>query len=171
MISSIIMKEHPFVLKDDKDSNPEDQTVFYLVPKTVRSQNDTAARYAGVYKSDKKTGEQTVNKKRLNVVDDEEWGDAVQRITNFIIHPAAPEGVYDYFFNLIEIGGASHLSKIETKEDDNGVSKPVTLIKVIETTDDEELRRIRLAMDPKHVSEVMDAYYDYAQLTGAGKND
>lgn len=164
MITGIIMTQHKYVLKDDRGSNPEEQTIFYVVPKTVRSQNETAAAYAEVSVTDRKTGATQLNPKKLNVVDDQEWCRAVKRIDNFFIPEGAPENSCDIF--LAEADASENL---EIKAVLIG-GKEIRGVLVKSTADPEEIRRIRLAMSPDHVSEVMDAYYNYSQLTGSEKN-
>ena len=161
MISGIVLREHEYVLKDDRASNPEDQTVFQIVPKTVRSQNETAARYAGVSTTDKKTGVTKLDKRKLDVVDDEEWGTAVKGVRNYFCPEGAPESDYEFFLEE-KASGASYLKE--------ATIKGIKGLLIVSTKDQEPLRRIRLSMCPDHVSEVMDAYYNYSQLSETEKN-
>jgi hypothetical protein len=157
MISAIVEKEHPYVLKDDRE-NPEDkQTVFWIVPKTVRSANQTAADYAAVSSTERRSGTTKVNVARMNAVDDKEWISAVRKIENFLVPDGAPGNAFEHFLALSD--GSADIEKI------NAVT---ILVKV--ATEKADLLKIYWAMCTDHTAEIMEAYYNYTTLTGSEKN-
>jgi hypothetical protein len=160
MISGIVLKEHPYVLRDDRQNPVEDQTVFFIIPKTVRSANETAAKYAAISQTDRR-GETKVNTQRMNAVDIEVWCTAVQRVVNYVCPVGAPEHGYDYFVNKLPSG---------TDENDAVKKLPAgILVKTAET--EEDRRMVFLTMCPDHTDEVMGAFYNYSALKEGLKND
>lgn len=160
MISGIVMKEHPYVLKDDRNAPAEQQTVFTIIPKTVLSANETAANYAGVSKVNRKTQVTEVDVPKMNAADDSEWSRAIKRITNFFMPVGAPREGFEYF--------ASRLPEGSTK--DGNLEKIEGGIIVKLATSEQDLLHIRWALCPDHQEEVMDAYYNYSRLTEGRKN-
>lgn len=159
MLSGVVLKEHGFVLEAERGLPEDQKTVFYLVPKTVRSANETAAAYAGVTSVDRKTQATRVNVPKMNAVDDKEWLRAVKCVKNFLMPENAPQEGYEYFANRLNTEESGVLEKT-----DDGIV-------VHEAKEEIALKHIYWAMSPDHVEEVMKAYYDYSVLKEGLKKD
>lgn len=162
-VSGIVLREHPYKLKDDRAS--QDPTIYYIMPKTVKSANETARNFAEATKLDRKTGQQVINPDRMNAVEAEEWVKAVRRVENFLMPNGAPEDGYDFCLALLNSG---ELKGKQETIDQGDVQ--VDYIRIETTTDKNVLKRIFWAMSPDHAEEIMHAYYNYSSLTEAEKN-
>ena len=171
MARGIIEKEYGFILKDDKSLPSEEQTTWYIKPKTVRKANETAARYATVSKTDRKSGEQKYDVGAMNRVDDEEWLTAVKRVENYFMPDGVPGGGDTECLRML--GGAEENDSIKRATimvESAGAEEEVKGYMIIKTSDPELLKRISWSMSPSQHEEIMEAYYNYSILTEATKN-
>ncbi|MFV2014552.1 MAG: hypothetical protein ACC656_03935 [Candidatus Heimdallarchaeota archaeon] len=82
MIRGVEQKEIPYVLEDDRSSPVEDQTVFWISPKTGHDNNKTLQRYSMATKTNRK-GYQEINPNKMDVADQEEFLHIVSKVENY----------------------------------------------------------------------------------------
>ena len=73
---------HPYVVEEDRALPIEEQTVFWIIPKTHREANLTIKRY-GESSKDTRKGYRELNANKLDIADIEEWRTIIDRIENF----------------------------------------------------------------------------------------
>lgn len=163
MITSISLKEHEYVLEADRVNPREQQTIFNIVPKTVKGAVETVAAYTKASIEKRKLGRKEIDIKAWNAADIAEWTRSVVRIRNFIITPDCPGPTddttsYDHFFLKVD-------AKPETyrKQEDGSII-------IVDTSDIEDIKAIMWSMSTADQEEVMAAAADYNELRGGLKN-
>lgn len=162
MITGIVRKQHPFVLEADRTNPPDQQTVFWIVPKTVRGATETAANYAKVQIEKRRKGTKEIDVKAMQLADMDEWLKAVERVQNFACPEGAP-GLND------EDSAFDHFVLRAEKDPSKYVVKGDNII-IVDTTDEMDRKYIMCAMCPAEQEEVMNAYFDYSALKEGLKN-
>jgi hypothetical protein len=163
MISSIVLKEHRFVLESDRGNLPGNQTVFWIIPKTVRGATETLAAYAKTQVEKRGKGRRDVDVKAMLAADVNEWVNAVKKVDNYVVLrecPGPTEGTssYDHF----AIKSKDEPSKYKMQEDGG--------IVVVSTDNPDDLKYIYWSMANKDVEEIISAYIDYNELKDSAKN-
>lgn len=161
MLSTIIEKPHAFVLETERSLPPDEQTVFYIRPKTQRDTNQTAVDYAKAQTLDRRRGKSNIDKKALDTADLNEWLRAVIKIENVFVAVGSPEGAYDHFNQR----KTENPTGFEEKEIE-GV--PGIIVK---TTEDKiDIQYLFWALSTGETEEVMAAFINYGELRTGLKN-
>ena len=157
---TISIKPQPYILESDRDSaKVEEQTVFWIKPRTVRDGTDVAEAYGKAIKENKKKMRTEIDTRAFNDADDEQWLKHIIKIENAFIDPEeSPDGAYDII-----------LLKIE-KEPNNYKKLDDGTIHVITTEDDDVRLAIFHAMPPNDAEEVVKVVSEYSQLRRGSKN-
>lgn len=86
MIKAVERKIVPYVLEEDRINNPEEQTVFWIMPKRSHEANKTLARY-GQTSRDARGGYKEFSVKKLDTADIDEFVSLVERVQKFELSP------------------------------------------------------------------------------------
>jgi len=82
MIKGVSRDPIPFVVEEDRNSPMEEQTIFWIKPKTGHEANQTMARYAAAGRDGRK-GYRDLNVGKLDNADIEEFLAICTRVENF----------------------------------------------------------------------------------------
>lgn len=82
MIEAVERKLVPYVLEEDRESQPNNQTIFWVMPKRSNEANQTLSRYGSTSK-DGRQGFRQFDSKRLNAADVEEFCALVGKVERF----------------------------------------------------------------------------------------
>jgi hypothetical protein len=88
MIQGVNKKSVPYVLEEDRASIVDEQTVFWILPKTGHDNNLTLQRYAGASKETRKGRE--VNVLKMDAADRDEFTSLVEKVEKFIFSEDSP---------------------------------------------------------------------------------
>ena len=72
----------PYVIEDDRSSDPKEQTIFWIKPKKSHEANLSLQRYASTAR-DGRGGYKEFNVKKLDSADIEEFTSLVERVENY----------------------------------------------------------------------------------------
>jgi len=145
-MKAISLEPKAYIVEEERGLTREEQTIFWIKPKTHHESNLMTARYGATYVEDRK-GFRKYNTGRLDAADVEEWLNTVVKIDNF----GFPEEFFKKYPELKDRANEEgYISDI--KED-------WLRIEVLK----------RLPADV--VNEIWTASADYSKLTSAEKND
>jgi hypothetical protein len=74
----------PYVPEDDRSSPLNEQTIFWIKPKTGHDSNKTMQRYIGATKENTRKGIREVNVIKLDTADQEEFMSICNKVENYI---------------------------------------------------------------------------------------
>jgi hypothetical protein len=142
MIRAVESKAIPYVLEDDRESPLNDQTVFWIRPKTGADNNKTLQRYSLATKENRK-GFREIDPRKMNIADQEEFLSVVERVENFGFNKENP--MYAQF------------------EKEEGIVK--------DSTEPAVLKEIVRSLSADYLAEVLEVSNNISKLTeGAKKN-
>jgi hypothetical protein len=163
MISSLTRDTYPYVLEADRGNPTDQQSIFYIVPKSTR---DVAVQAANVSKAiiDKRRGGQReINVDAMLNSDSHDWINAVRRVKNYLVLPNCPGPTedtsgYDHFLLKSDTEPAAY-----AKQEDGAI-----LVK--DTKDPDDLKYIWWSISPTDQEEIMRAHADINVLKESLKN-
>ena len=82
MITAVERKTVPFVLEEDRASDPTEQTIFWIMPKRSHEANITLSRYGSTSK-DGRQGYRDFSVKKLDNADIDEFISLVERVERY----------------------------------------------------------------------------------------
>lgn len=82
MITAVERKTVPFVLEEDRASDPTEQTIFWIMPKRSHEANITLSRYGSTSK-DGRQGFRDFNVGKLDNADVDEFCSLVERVQRY----------------------------------------------------------------------------------------
>lgn len=136
-----------YVCEEDRSLPQEEQTKFWIQPKTHQEANRMMKRYGGSYSENSK-GYRDYSVNKLNVADQEEWTDTVVKIENFAF-------TNEYY---------KEHPQVKEKSNAKGY------IDVIEN-DDYLMVEVLRSLMPDTVNEIWRASQNASRLRGEEKND
>jgi hypothetical protein len=167
MAHSISLKEHKFVLEADRSIDDDLKTLFFIKPMTVKDSSESAARYAGVSKTNRRKNRNEVDSKAYQDAENQDWLRSVLRVQNFLVVDHSPGNAYTYFEGKAkETPDVYKVEQVDFQEG-NGV-EPV--IRVVEATSENDRLKIFHAMDVSDTEEIFKAISNYTELTVGEKN-
>lgn len=83
MIKGVEKKAIPYVLEDDRMNSVDEQTIFWINPKTGHDSNRTLQRYAGASKDGRK-GYRELNVGKLDSADIEEFLSVCTKVEKYV---------------------------------------------------------------------------------------
>jgi|SRR5690606_5510102 len=83
MIRGVSKTYIPYVLEDDRASSIDEQTVFWIRPKTGHDSNKTMQRYIGASKENVRKGTRDINVNKLDTADIEEFLAICSKVENY----------------------------------------------------------------------------------------
>jgi hypothetical protein len=86
-----------------------------------------------------------------------EWTRAIQRVQRFQVLEGAPEGSYEHF-------------ALKAKENPAVYKEVPGGVVVVDTSVESDIQAIYWCMSPTDIEEVINAYYNFAQLKDGTKN-
>ena len=86
MISAVNRKTVPFVLEEDRGNDPQDQTIFWIMPKRSHEANLTLSRYGSTSK-DGRQGYRDFNVSKLDDADIKEFDSLVEKVERYQLTP------------------------------------------------------------------------------------
>lgn len=89
MVRGVSKKSIGYVLEDDRGNSIQEQSVFWIKPKTGEDNNKTLKRYASTYRDGRK-GQREVDVNKLNAADVDEFLYVIEKVENYgfpIDHP------------------------------------------------------------------------------------
>lgn len=123
-------KPIPYVLDDDRSSEINDQTIFWIKPKTGSDNNKTVRRYAATSKENRK-GYREIQSSKLDAADQDEFLSVVTKVEHYgfpqgskFFNDGKPSSVLESSEELLEVArtlSADHLA--EVLEVSNNISK------------------------------------------------
>lgn len=159
MAKSIVLREHPYVLESDRGLPVSEQTIFHIIPKTVKSVAVSASRYAKVTVQNRRKNRTDIDSDAMIDAENHEFVEVVGKIENYFISANAPEEGYEYFLALVKDN--PKFVKLPNEE--------TILIK--ETKNKADLLQIYWSMHPKDSDELSRAASEYAVLKEGEKNE
>ncbi len=148
-MKAISKQPKPYILKADRGLKEEEQTVFWIKPKTARDVNEAMNSYGPAIKETPE-GYKEYNTNKLNEADKKEWQRVVTKVENFAF-------TNDYIESNPELK-----ERIKAKEDD---------VSYVEFVDElHYIGQIWESMSPTDIGEVMKASQDMTFLKEGEKN-
>lgn len=158
MITTITKEPRPYVLESERGvDSVSNETIFWIVPKTVKGSTESAAKYAKALIEKKRTGRRDIDVQAMQMADDSEWVKAVVKIENMGIENGSE--FYNHF-----------LAKSETDPSVYIVDEKTGLITVTKTEEEIDRKYIFHMMSIADTEEIMLAYVDYTELKLGIKN-
>ena len=167
MAHSISLKEHQFILEADRSADDDLKTIFFVKPMTVRGSSESAARYAGVSKTNRRKNRNEVDAKAYQEAENQDWLHSILRIKNFLVVEYSPANAYSYF--EAKAKEAPDVYKAEEVELVEGQGKQ-PIIRVVEAESDNDRLKIFQDMDVSDTGEMFRAVSNCAELTVGEKN-
>lgn len=156
MARSVILKPVPYVLESDRGLLPEEQSVFHVLPKTIKTAAESVGRLSKVSVVNHKKRKNEVDLDSYNDAENKEFLETVVKVENYIVGQDAPEGAYEYFLGVSETN-----PNYETKEGE---------IVIHVCTDKKDLLRLFRSMDPNDAEEISKVSQNYSLLKEGEKN-
>lgn len=157
MARSVVYVETPYVLEGDRGLPESEQTIWHLVPKTVKSVATSASRYAKTQKRNIRKSRDEIDVQAMHDADSKEFLEVVKKVENFFIDTKAPDGAYEHFLALVD-------------ENPNYVKLENGDILLKEVTSRADLVAMFWAIDPKDTDELSKAATDQTMLKEGTKN-
>jgi len=134
MIKGVKRETIPYVVEDDRGSDPKSQTIFHIMPKTGHDANLTVSRY-GQASRDVRGGYKEFSVKKLDKADIEEFLSIVKKVEKFQLQDDS-----DYFKQFAPAGVVESSSEPEI------------------------LATIASSLSPAHLTEIFDSASDPVKL-------